>query len=92
MHIHVVNNCIKSLEKKNLIKSIKSVKNPTRKVYMLTEYEPSAEVTGGAWYTDQEFDVEFIDTLAKQCYKFVLAKVRLHTAFEGNLTSHRHSP
>ncbi len=44
---------------------------------MLYDIEPSVELTGGAWYTDQELDVEFIDQLSNQLYKFILSKVRL---------------
>lgn len=52
---------LKALEARGLIKSIKSVANPSRKLVMLAELEPSKEVTGGAWYTNaQQFDVEFI--------------------------------
>lgn len=50
---------------------------PTRKVYMLYELEPSVELTGGAWYTDQELDVEFIDQLSNQLYRFIVSKVAL---------------
>jgi hypothetical protein len=39
----------KALEARGLIKSIKAVTNPTRKLVMLAELEPSKEVTGGAW-------------------------------------------
>lgn len=73
--MQLVNASIKSLEKRNLIKSLKSVKNPTKKLYILSELEPSVELTGGSWYTDQEFDLEFIEALSKQCYKFIYAKV-----------------
>ncbi len=41
---------LKALEGRNLIKSIKSVNNPSRKLYMCYELEPSRELTGGAWY------------------------------------------
>jgi DNA-directed RNA polymerase III subunit RPC6 len=41
---------------------------------MLMEVTPSEEITGGPWFTDQELDVEFVDTLTKQCYKFILSK------------------
>lgn len=34
---------------------------------MLYELEPSKEVTGGAWYTESEFDKEFIKTLRMIC-------------------------
>jgi hypothetical protein len=35
-----------------LIKSIKGVANPSRKLVMLAELEPSKEVTGGAWWVN----------------------------------------
>ncbi|ORX95636.1 RNA polymerase Rpc34 [Basidiobolus meristosporus CBS 931.73] len=74
LHQQVVMRCLKTLEQKMLIKAVKSVKNPTRKVYMLIELTPSVEITGGPWFTDQELDVDFIDTLAKQCYKYIYSK------------------
>jgi DNA-directed RNA polymerase III subunit RPC6 len=40
---------LKSLEGKSLIKSVKNVNNPSRKLYMVYELEPSREITGGAW-------------------------------------------
>lgn len=41
---------LKTLESRNLIKSVKNVNNPSRKLYMLYELEPSREITGGAWW------------------------------------------
>ncbi|KAJ1966041.1 34-kDa subunit of RNA polymerase III (C) [Dipsacomyces acuminosporus] len=67
----VITRCLKGLEQKALIKSIKSVKHPTRKLYMLINITPSSEITGGPWYTDQEMDTDFIDQLARQCYQFI---------------------
>lgn len=40
----------------------------------LSEFEPSAELTGGAWYTDDKLDVEFIDQLSSQLLKYIVAK------------------
>ncbi|KAJ3208928.1 34-kDa subunit of RNA polymerase III (C) [Entophlyctis luteolus] len=74
LHNQVVNECIKSLEKFNLIKRVKSVKNPTRRLYMLYDLTPSEEITGGAWYTDQELDVAFIEGLADISFKFISAR------------------
>ncbi|KAJ1669953.1 34-kDa subunit of RNA polymerase III (C), partial [Spiromyces aspiralis] len=74
LHQQVVTRCIKSMESKGLIKSVKSIKNPTRKLYMLTEMKPSQELTGGPWYTDQDLDVEFINTLGQQIYKYIYSK------------------
>jgi DNA-directed RNA polymerase III subunit RPC6 len=45
-----VTKILKALEARGLIKSIKSVANPSRKLVMLSELEPSKEVTGGAWW------------------------------------------
>ncbi|KAJ1882558.1 Histidine biosynthesis bifunctional protein hisB [Coemansia sp. RSA 486] len=67
----VINRCLKGLEQKALIKSVKSVKHPTRKLYMLIDVTPSSDITGGPWYTDQEMDTDFIDQLANQCYQFI---------------------
>ncbi|KAJ3305142.1 34-kDa subunit of RNA polymerase III (C) [Kappamyces sp. JEL0829] len=72
LHTKVVTDAIGKLEKKSLIKNIKSVK----KVYMLSEFEPSVDLTGGSWYTDNVMDVEFIDQLSTQIFKFIHAKSR----------------
>lgn len=63
---------LKALEARGLIKSIKSVVNPSRKLVMLAELEPSKEVTGGAWYTDsQQFDVEFIAIVRDALLRYI---------------------
>ncbi|CAI5526877.1 unnamed protein product, partial [Closterium sp. Naga37s-1] len=63
---------IKTLEGRKLIKAVKSVNNKSRKLYMLYELEPSREVTGGAWYTDAEFDAEFISALRQLCLTHIV--------------------
>lgn len=74
LHQHVVVRCLKSLENQRYIKSIKSVKHPTRKIYMLYNLQPSIDVTGGPWFTDSELDSEFIDSLLGVIWKFVASK------------------
>jgi DNA-directed RNA polymerase III subunit RPC6 len=73
-----ITRCLKALEQKNLIKSVKSVEHPTKKLYMLSELNPSAEITGGPWFTDLELDVEFIEELSKQCYGFILSRASMN--------------
>mmetsp|Transcript_13218 Transcript_13218/g.25274 ORF Transcript_13218/g.25274 Transcript_13218/m.25274 type:complete len:292 (+) Transcript_13218:460-1335(+) len=68
---------LKTLEMRKLIKAVKSVSSKNRKVYMLYELEPSKELTGGAWYTEQEFDAEFISVLREHCLKFILHRGRV---------------
>ncbi|KAA8495942.1 DNA-directed RNA polymerase III subunit RPC6 [Porphyridium purpureum] len=55
---------LKTLEGRQLIKSVKSVKAKNKKFYMLFEIEPSAELAGGPWFSDQkELDLDFIYAL-----------------------------
>ncbi|XP_074655052.1 DNA-directed RNA polymerase III subunit RPC6-like [Tubulanus polymorphus] len=69
-----VNKILKSLESKKLIKAVKSVAASKKKVYMLYNVEPDRSVTGGAWYSDQDFESEFVDVLNQQCFKFLAQK------------------
>ncbi|KAK2160255.1 hypothetical protein LSH36_137g04034 [Paralvinella palmiformis] len=66
-----LNKILKSLESKKLIKAIKSVSASKKKVYMLYDLEPDRSVTGGAWYSDQDFESEFVEVLNQQCYKYL---------------------
>lgn len=69
-----ISKIFKSLEARKLIKAVKHVAQQNRKVYMLYELEPSREITGGAWYTEHEYDAEFISVLREQCVKFILSR------------------
>ena len=61
---------LKALEANNHIKSVKSVTSKTKKLYMLYDLVPSREITGGPWYTDQEFDYDFVGRLAQVVYQY----------------------
>lgn len=67
-----VNKALKNLEARGLIKGVKCVSNQAKKVYMLAELTPSKDITGGAWYTGQNFDTEFTNIVKQQCLQFVL--------------------
>ncbi|KAI6033591.1 hypothetical protein PISMIDRAFT_110158 [Pisolithus microcarpus 441] len=71
LHQTVIDRCLKSLAQKQLVKSIKAVRHPTRKIYMLAHLEPSVELTGGPWYTDNELDAEFIKLLSSACLHYI---------------------
>ena len=66
---------LKSMESKKLIKSVKSVTAAKRKVFMLYDIEPDKSITGGAWYSDQEYETEFIDILYQQCLRYLMEQV-----------------
>ncbi|PVU86580.1 hypothetical protein BB560_006657, partial [Smittium megazygosporum] len=74
LHQQIVTKYLKLLEAKLLIKSVRSIKNPTKKLYMLRDISPSVDISGGPWFTDQELDVDFIDQLSRQTIRFIASK------------------
>lgn len=44
---------------------------------MLSHLDPSIEMTGGPWYTDNELDTEFIKLLSSACLHYVKDRVCL---------------
>ncbi|KAL4402885.1 34-kDa subunit of RNA polymerase III (C) [Malassezia pachydermatis] len=74
LHQTVMTRCLRLLEQKQLVKVVKSVKFPTRKIYMLYDLTPSIELSGGPWYTDNELDTGFIHELSMACLRFIQSK------------------
>jgi len=66
-----LNKVLKTLEGKRLIKVVKTVNATKKKVYMLYNLEPDHSVTGGAWYSEQDFETEFVEILNQQCSRFL---------------------
>jgi DNA-directed RNA polymerase III subunit RPC6 len=67
----VLNKTLKVLEQRKLIKSVRSVMSKSKKLYMLFDLEPSKEISGGPWYTDQDFDFQFVETLSDNIVNFI---------------------
>jgi RNA polymerase Rpc34 subunit len=44
-------------------------------MYMLFHLTPSVEVTGGIWYTDNEFDTPFVKILLDHIYGYIANRV-----------------
>lgn len=76
LHQTVIDKCLKNLETTRAIKSVKSIKHPTRKIYLLQHIQPSTELTGGPWYNGADLDVEFISNILKLCKRLVHQAVR----------------
>lgn len=74
LHQQVVARCLKTLEGHRYIKTVKSVKYPTRKIYMLSSLEPSIEVTGGPWFSESEMDTVFISKLMDIVWVFTVER------------------
>jgi DNA-directed RNA polymerase III subunit RPC6 len=62
----------KALETRRLIKPVKSVAAKAKKLYMAYNLTPAKELTGGPWYTELEFDHEFINEMRKFLMQCVL--------------------
>ena len=70
-----LNKVLKALINKKHIKEVKSVNATRKKVYMIYDLEPDPSVTGGAWYTEQDFESEFVEVLNQQCYRYLYDKL-----------------
>lgn len=57
--------CLKSLESKDLVQSIMSVKFPNRKMYLLKHLTPSEDIAGGLWQNNGDFDLGMIDEISQ---------------------------
>lgn len=77
-HMTTMNRAIKGLENREYIKSIKTIKFPTRKTYILSKLEPSEDVTGGSFYTDGVLDDEFILQMSLWAEKYVIGRSWWH--------------
>mmetsp|Transcript_914 Transcript_914/g.2036 ORF Transcript_914/g.2036 Transcript_914/m.2036 type:complete len:303 (-) Transcript_914:24-932(-) len=69
---HNLTKTLKILEQRSLIKSVRSVVSKSKKLYVLFDVTPAKTVTGGPWYSDQEFDHEFVTALSD----FIVEMVR----------------
>ncbi|KAI4669467.1 uncharacterized protein J4E79_001511 [Alternaria viburni] len=56
--------CLKSLESKDLVQSVMSVKFPNRKMYLLKHLKPSEDIAGGPWQSEGDFDMALIETIS----------------------------
>lgn len=64
VHAKVLDRVYKSLENKGLIKPMKSVKHPQRKMYIRAGLTPSEDATGGTWFNDGRLDIGMIEAVS----------------------------
>lgn len=67
----ILTKILKQLEQRCLLKTVRSVTSKSKKLYMIYDMVPAKELTGGPWYTEQEFDNEFVVALCDFIVKFV---------------------
>lgn len=90
-HARVLDRVYKSLEVKGLIKSMKHVNHPNRKMYILSGLDPSEEATGGSWFSEGHLDVGLVDTISKVIEVYVSNKSWQMVEEEG-VEEQAHSP
>ena len=81
MHENLVKQCIKHLETKGYIASMKNVEHPNKKMYIKANLRPSDRATGGPWFTEGELDTPFIDLLKEVIFEYIKTK----SAYLGSL-------
>ncbi|OMO54313.1 Lipoxygenase, LH2 [Corchorus capsularis] len=66
-----ITKCLKSLVTKNLIKEVKNIQSRGKKHFISVDFEPSNELTGGAWYSNGSLDTEMIEQLRRLCWNHI---------------------
>jgi DNA-directed RNA polymerase III subunit RPC6 len=67
----VLTKCLKSLESKDLVQSVMSVKFPNRKMYLLKHLRPSEDIAGGPWQSEGDFDTALIDAISSAIAQYI---------------------
>jgi DNA-directed RNA polymerase III subunit RPC6 len=67
-----LNKILKKLEKKILIKSLKMLNLKHKKIWIGFDIEPSQNITGGAFCSNQEFDKNLIEVIKEKCLDYVM--------------------
>eukprot|EP00962_Isochrysis_galbana_P021022 scaffold6181_cov129-Isochrysis_galbana.AAC.7 len=63
---------LRTLENRGLVRAVKSIAAKNQKLYMLVGFEPSAAVTGGTWYTDEQtYDHALVEILQTAAYDLI---------------------
>ncbi|OAP56293.1 hypothetical protein AYL99_09472 [Fonsecaea erecta] len=71
LHVNILEKVYKVLEGRGLIKQMKSVSHPNRKMYILAGMTPSEDATGGSWFSEGRLDIGLIDTISTVIEHFV---------------------
>ncbi|XP_044009676.1 probable DNA-directed RNA polymerase III subunit RPC6 [Aphidius gifuensis] len=80
---------LKNLETKKRIKTIKSVAASRKKLFMLFDLTPDVSITGGLFYSKQDFDIELAETLNEESYDYIEKKHQIAKANNVSLIQAR---
>ncbi|VDK44013.1 unnamed protein product [Anisakis simplex] len=68
-----VRKALKVLEQRKLVKFVKAI-GTSKKCYMLYNVEADESLTGGAFYSEQQLDSQFVQTLVHLCVSMLQSK------------------
>jgi DNA-directed RNA polymerase III subunit RPC6 len=71
----LMNKIFKKLEKKLLVKSLKILNTKNKKIWIGYEFEPSQEITGGVWCSNQELDKDLVSVIKGKVFSYLKDKV-----------------
>ncbi|OAL29146.1 hypothetical protein AYO20_09299 [Fonsecaea nubica] len=71
LHGNILEKVYRVLEGRGLVKQMKSVSHPSRKMYILAGLTPSEDATGGSWFSEGRLDIGLIDTISTVIEHFV---------------------
>lgn len=64
---NVATKVVRTLVASGLLKEVSDVRHRSRKIFMATDFQPSAEITGGTWYHDGRLDTDAVTTARRCC-------------------------
>jgi DNA-directed RNA polymerase III subunit RPC6 len=64
---NIATKVVRSLVGRRLLKEVSDVRHRSRKIFMATDFQPSAEITGGTWYHDGRLDTDAVTTARRCC-------------------------
>jgi len=62
---NIATKVVRTLVTQGLIKEVSDVRHRSRKIFMATDFQPSAEITGGTWYHDGRLHTDAVT--ARRC-------------------------
>ncbi|KAH7657149.1 RNA polymerase Rpc34-like protein [Dioscorea alata] len=71
LDIRTLYKALESLQAKQLIKTVNSARNKRAKIYMDFQCQPSAELSGGHWFTNGEFDEGLVAAVRQSCLTLI---------------------
>jgi DNA-directed RNA polymerase III subunit RPC6 len=84
IHQNTIDKIYKALEGRNLIKPMKSVSHPQRKMWILAGLVPSEDATGGSWFSEGVLDQGLIAIISDVIESYVSSKSWQEDIFEDN--------